>query len=50
LIGLVVALFGLILFLRFGQRSVSAREREQLLEELRTSLNGKQATAGRAHS
>lgn len=49
LIGLVVALFGVILFLRFGQRSVSAREREQLLEELRTSLNGNQAAAGRAH-
>jgi flagellar M-ring protein FliF len=50
LIGLVIALLGVILFLRFGRQSVSAREREQLLEELRSSLNGHPATAGRAHS
>lgn len=48
LIGLVIALFGVILFLRFGRQTVSVREREQLLEELRSSLNGRPA-AGRAH-
>jgi flagellar M-ring protein FliF len=49
LIGLVIALLGVILLLRFGRQTVSAREREQLLEELRHSLNGNQAAAGRAH-
>ena len=45
--GLVIALFGALLFLHFGRRSLSAREREELLNELRHSLNGKQVAVGR---
>jgi flagellar M-ring protein FliF len=47
LVGLVIALLGAVLFLRFGRRSLSAREREQLLSELRHSLSASQAVAGR---
>jgi flagellar M-ring protein FliF len=46
LAGLVIALLAAVLFLRFGRRSLSAREREQLLSELRHSLNA-QAVVGR---
>ncbi|HWK50778.1 MAG TPA: flagellar basal-body MS-ring/collar protein FliF [Steroidobacter sp.] len=49
--GLVIALLGAVLFMHLARRSsLSAHEREQLLEELRHSLAGKQAVAGRAHS
>lgn len=47
LVGLVIALFGAILFLRFGRRSLSAKEREQLLGELRHSLSTHRAVVGR---
>lgn len=48
--GLVIALLAVALFLRLGRRAMSVNEREQLLEELRRSLNGNQAAAGRSHS
>lgn len=47
LAGLVIALLAAVVFLRFGRRSLSAREREQLLSELRHSLNATQAVVGR---
>lgn len=47
MVGLVIALLGAVLFLHFGRRSLSAREREQLLGELRHSLSANQAVAGR---
>jgi flagellar M-ring protein FliF len=49
LVGLVIALLGAVLFMHFGRRSLSAREREQLLEDLRHSLGGNQPVAGRSH-
>lgn len=46
-VGVAVGLLVALLFLRLGRRSLSAREREQLLSELRHSLNGNQAAVGR---
>lgn len=50
LAGLVIALLGAVLFMHFGRRSLSARDREQLLEDLRHSLGGNQPVTGRSHS
>ncbi|MFC4312692.1 flagellar basal-body MS-ring/collar protein FliF [Steroidobacter flavus] len=50
LAGLVIALLAAVLFMHFGRRSLSAREREQLLEDLRHSLGGTQPVTGRSHS
>lgn len=50
LAGVVIALLGAVLFMHFGRRSLSAREREQLLEDLRHSLGGNQPVTGRSHS
>lgn len=46
-VGLLTALLGGALLLRFGRRTLSTREREQLLDELRQSLNGVQPAGGR---
>lgn len=48
LAGLVILLIAAVVSQRPGRRTLSVREREQLLDELRHSLNGNQAVAGRS--
>jgi flagellar M-ring protein FliF len=51
LIGLVVLLVGAVVLQRSGRRTLSVSQREELLHELRQSLNGKSpAAVGRSHS
>ncbi len=50
LAGLVIVLVAAGVSQRMGRRQLSVREREQLLDELRHSLNGNQAVAGRSQS
>lgn len=47
---LVIVLVVAMAVQSFGRRTLSVREREQLLEELRHSLNGKPAATGRPHA
>lgn len=50
-IGSALFLLAAVVLQRFGRRkTLSVREREQLLEELRHSLNGSPAAVGRTHS
>lgn len=51
IIGVAMFLIAAVVFQRFGRRrTLSVREREQLLDELRQSLNGSPVAAGRSHS
>jgi hypothetical protein len=50
LVGLVILLVATVVIQRAGRRTLSVRQREELLLELRQSLNGNPAAVSRSHS